>query len=162
MDTRNWRNYAELVGLFAIVFSIALLAFEIHQTRLAVKGEAYMSRAMIGAELDMETANSDYLPAIFVKRDIEGIDSLTSIERSRLMTFHFSVKTRMDAYFYQYELGLLPDEFYKFFIIPSIRFYKNSWLELGLVNESDTRPSFMALINESVANDDEWEFVISQ
>ena len=29
---------------------------------------------------------------------------------------------------------------------------------LGLVNETDTRPSFMALINESVADDDEWDF----
>ncbi len=158
MDTRNWRNYAELVGLFAIVFSIVLLAFEIHQTRLAIKGDAYMSRAIIGAELDMEIANSDYLPAIFIKHKTEGVDSLTPIERNRLMNSLFSAKTRMDAYFYQYELGLLPEEFFKFFISPNIRFYKKGWLELDLVNETDTRPSFMALINESVANDDEWDF----
>ena len=29
---------------------------------------------------------------------------------------------------------------------------------LGLVNETDTRPSFMALINESVVDDDERDF----
>lgn len=48
-------------------------------------------------------------------------------------------------------MNWLPEEFLKFFISPSVRFYKKYWLELGLASETDTRPSFMALINESVA-----------
>ena len=55
MATKDWRDYFELIGLFAIVASIVLLAFEIHQTRLAIRGEAFLSRAVIGVEADMNS-----------------------------------------------------------------------------------------------------------
>ena len=149
MATKDWRDYFELVGLFAIVASIVLLAFEIHQTRLAIRGEAFLSRAVIGVEADMNTANSPYLPAIEIKYLTDGLDALSPVERERFLLAAVAAKTRMDAYFYQYELGLLDEEFYEFFLLPNITFYKKRWVELSMVNAGDTRPSFKALIDKS-------------
>ena len=119
MATKDWRDYFELVGLFAIVASIVLLAFEIHQTRLAIRGEAFLSRAVVGVEADMNTANSPYLPAIEIKYLTEGLDALSPVERERFLWAASAGKTRMDAYFYQYELGLLDEEFYEFSFSPT-------------------------------------------
>ncbi len=149
MPTKSWKGYAEIAGLFALVASIVLLTFEIQQTRLAIRGEAFLTRAAIGADSDIEIANSDYLPAIEVKYITQGLAFLTPEERERFMLVANAAKTRYDAYFYQYELGLLDDDFYEHFLLPGITYYKKRWVELGMVQEGDTRPSFKALIDQS-------------
>ena len=149
MPTRSWKDYAELVGLFALVVSIVLLTFEIQQTRLAIKGEAFLARAAIGAESDIDIAASDYLPAIEVKYVAEELESLTPEERERFVLVANAAKTRHDAYFYQYELGLLEEDFYQYFLLPGISYYKKRWIELGMVREGDTRPSVKAVIDQS-------------
>lgn len=67
MAVNNWRDNAELVGLFAIVLSIVLLGVEVRQTRLAIVGETYLARTVMVNDYEWEYANSEYLPQIDLK-----------------------------------------------------------------------------------------------
>jgi len=144
VNMKNWRENLELIGLFAVVISIVLLAIETRQTRLAIIGEAYLSRAAIGAESDMDFANSEFLPGIEIKYLSEGYDALTPEERERFAWATNASVTRFDAYLYQYELGLLDDGFMENFIIPNVRFYKQRWIDTG--NLETARPALKELV----------------
>jgi hypothetical protein len=50
MATRNWREIAELVGIFAIVVSLILLGYEVRQNTLAVRATAIQDATILGRQ----------------------------------------------------------------------------------------------------------------
>lgn len=108
MASRNWRESAELVGLIAIVVSLALLGYEIRQNTLAVQATALQQHfeqhtALVFARLD----NPDLLAS--VKKGSGGLNALTSDDLGLYGPYATSI---MRNHFVAYELmrsGLLPE-----------------------------------------------------
>ena len=95
----------------------------------------------------MEQAISEYLSEIEVKFLTHGIGALTPVERESFANTAHAAKLRMDAYFRQYELGLLDDDFYNYYFLPTLAFWRPRWIQLDMVSASTTRPSFKRLID---------------
>ena len=146
MTSKGWQGYAELVGMFGIIASLILLGYEIRQTRTAIVGETYLSRAILSSESDMAVAHSDYLPNVLVKYKEQGLESLSAEEFLRLGAFAAAAKTRIDAYLLQYEYGLLDEEWYQYRFEPGIRHWRPIWQELGTTDAESTRPGFLAAV----------------
>jgi hypothetical protein len=146
MALKDWREYAELVGIFGIIASLILLGYEVRQTRTAIVGETYLSRAILSSEADLSLAHSDHLPNVVLKHREQGLASLSAEERFRLSALANAAKTRMDAYYLQYEYGLLDEEWYQYRFAPSARYWKPIWRDLGTMDTDTTRPSFQAAV----------------
>ena len=112
-------------------------------------GNTALVRAELSLQADMTYVDSDHLAPALIKYYSEGIEALDDVEKDRVMTHFFVAKSRYDAFFYQYELGLLDDDYYRFNFLPSIRYFKPMWEEFDLLADHNTRPSFKAVI-ESV------------
>ena len=149
MDRTNWRSYLEILGLFGVVVSIILLGYEIRQTRLVIVGETYLARAALSADASLSFSESDYLPEIWGEYENGGLDALTSDQRRRFFGYAAATKTRMDAYYLQYEIGLMDDEWYRYRFIPSAKSWRKRWEEMGLLSSDNTRPSFKAAVLEA-------------
>ena len=93
MKSESWKDVAELVGIGAIVASLVLLAYEIRETRIAIVGETYLSRAELSSESMLAIALSDDIPEILQKYDEEGLESLTIVERARFNRVAHATKT---------------------------------------------------------------------
>lgn len=149
MKAGEVRAYAELIGIFAILVSLLLVGYEIRQTRLAIMGQTMIARAQLSGEADQAIRESDYLSSIYVKYDQNGMDALTQLERDTLATDLIAAKYRFDAYYYQYELGLLADDFYKYDLLPNIAYFRPHWEEFGLLSDDTTRPTFKKVIESA-------------
>ncbi len=123
-----------------------LLAYEIRQTRIAIMGETYLSRAETSSDWQLTMATSDVIPEILEKYRQGGIESLTPGEGARFIAVANAAKTRMDSYYYQYELGLLGDDWYRYRFVPSVRRWRDAWNEIGALSEANTRPEFLSAI----------------
>ena len=146
MDGTSWRSYVEIVGLFGVVVSLVLLGYEIRQTRLAIVGETYLTRAALSAEASLDFSDSDHLPEILERYESDGYEALTPTQRRRFASFASAAKSRMDAYYLQYEIGLLDDEWYLYRFTPSAKTWRERWEAMDLLSRDNTRPSFRAAI----------------
>ena len=146
MKSSDVRAYAELAGIVAILVSLILVGYEIRQTRLAIMGQTMIARAQLSGDSDQVYRESSFLTSIYVKYETSGMESLTRIERDTLATELNAAKYRFDAYFYQYELGLLPEDFYKYDILPNLAYMRPYWKDFGLLSDQTTRPTFKEAI----------------
>ncbi len=149
MKASEVRAYVELVGILAILVSLLMVGYEIRQTRLAIMGQTMIARAQLSGDADQVMRESSFLTEIFVKYDKDGMDSLTQVERDTLATDLLAAKYRFDAYFYQYELGLLEEDFYKYDFLPNIAYFRPYWWDFGLLSEQTTRPTFKEVIESA-------------
>ena len=159
MKKASVRDYAEFFGIAALIASIVMLAYEIRLTRLAMMGQTILTRADISNSADQALRETDYLASIYVKLANNGVESLSQVERESLMTDLYAAKTRFSAYHYQYELGLMDEEFYRYDFLPNISWYRPLWDELGVLDDATTRPSFKKVV-ESVPDFGTWGQVL--
>ncbi len=64
MKAGEVRAYAELIGILAILVSLALVGYEIRQTRLAIMGQTMIARAQLSGDSDQVYRESDFLTSI--------------------------------------------------------------------------------------------------
>ncbi len=153
MATGKLREYGELLGLFAVVLSIVLLGYEVRQTRTAILGATYLDRAIDSAEGDRAYIESDHMFRVDFKVVEEGWDALTPAEQHRHLVDLGQKKTLLDAYFYQYELGLLDEEYFQYILQPVLKSMKDVWERANLLEDENTRPSFKAAVLAAAAED---------
>jgi hypothetical protein len=151
MALKEWREYVEPLGIIAVVASISLLGYEVRQTRLAILGASYQARAAESAEDYRFFIDSPILPELTIKVESEGFEALSPDEQLRFRADVRQRKVTLDAYFYQYELGLLSDEYYEHILKPILAWYKELWEEHGLLTKENTRPSFKAAVEAAAA-----------
>ena len=155
MNKGNMREYVEIIGIAAVIVSIVLLTYEIRQTRQAIMGQTILTRVDISTNSDQALRESGYLARIYTKVQEEGVDSLTSVERESLTADLYAAKTRFSGYYYQYELGLMDEDFYQYDFLPNISYYKPLWIQLDVLAEENTRPSFREVVH-SVRDYGDW------
>ena len=132
-----------------MVLSIVLLGLEIRQTRLAIIGETFMARSILVSEADTSLANSDYLPSIEFKYSGGGLEALTPEERIRWGADANAAKVRFDGLLFQYENGLLNEDYYQYTLLPALRFWIPRWEDLDMLKKSRTRPGFRSAIAQA-------------
>ena len=157
MKAEGVRANAELIGIFAILASLLLVEYEIRQTRLAIMGQTMIARAQLSGDADQVFRESDFLTAIYIKYQENGMDALTKVERDTIATDLIATKYRYDVYYYQYELGLLAEDFYKYDFLPNIAYFRPYWEAFGLLGDETTRPSFKKII-ETAPDASIWPF----
>ena len=64
MASRDWRGHFELIGLFAIIVSLTLLAYEIRQNTLAVQATAIQDATILGRQQILAVAMDPELARI--------------------------------------------------------------------------------------------------
>jgi len=107
VNRESLKDFAELVGIAAIVASLILVAIELKQNTDMTRAQIIQSRAETAVELAESFYNSAYIPDIFIKAGAGG--NLTPEERARY-TFWIRASLRnQDNNLQQYNQGLLAE-----------------------------------------------------
>ncbi len=105
MSTRNFREYAELIGIAALVISLLVVVYELRQNTNALQGTAIDT---ISERQQFELYWSSEIAPVFVKA-IKDPEQLTASETWQLSEWHTSAIAARQSEFSQYRLGLIED-----------------------------------------------------
>ena len=146
MEIRQWKEFAELVALLAVVGGLVAVVVELRQTQSALKAQAYQARAFNAIEISWGLSTDpelDVLLANFESANIE-IDSVTPLERSKLLSFYYVKRTDLDNEHYQFSNGFLDPDFYQTTTEPEIKAFAPIWRSFGI---SEPRREFTDEVN---------------
>ena len=105
MSTKNFREYAELIGIAALVISLVVVVYELRQNTNALQGTATDA---ISERQQFELYWSSEIAPVFVKA-IKNPEKLTASETWQLSEWHTSAIAARQSEFSQYRLGLIGD-----------------------------------------------------
>ena len=133
-----------MIANFSVVAGIGLSAYELNQTRSAILAATYQERATTGTEWEQWLAESDYLGPMRLRMLKSDFDSLSPEDKWRLRHMRYAAIHRTDGIFYQYELGLLNEDYADTFMKRLFEVWVPAWEQSGLVEDviSHMRPSF--------------------
>ena len=164
-------SLGEFVGAIAVVATLVYLAIQVRHSKEAMEAntrsvdesrnlalaQTYQARAAVAEEAFRAQANSAYLPSIILKYGEGGRDALTPEEQYRLSRMHAGLRTRLDNLYYQYQMGLLDEQYYEASVVNVIRINAPTWADIGL--SGARRPPFRAeiepILSESEAEAEE-------
>jgi tetrahydromethanopterin S-methyltransferase subunit G len=119
VDQRTARDWAALAANFGVVIGLVLLTYEVHQANKLAETEAYIDRLDQMQESADEFGESQYLPQIYEKLGgddgiygtgyVENLDTLTAIERYRLVSRERGVMLRMSGHYFQSLQGYIDE-----------------------------------------------------
>lgn len=150
MNREKRKDALEFVGFVAIVASLIFLALEIRQARDAVLGTTYLARASAQEEWGKYIAESEYAVEVIVRYGESDISELSAVDQSRLFSLVEAAFHRMDGIYYQYELGLLTDEYYESTFNNLMSVWVPRWKDTGFLDRGWVvpRPSFQVEIDK--------------
>jgi len=105
LGTKQFREYAELIGIAALVISLVIVVYELRQNTNALQGAATDA---ISERQQFELYWSSEMAAVFVKA-IRDPEKLTAIESWQLSEWHTSAIAARQSEFSQYRLGLIEE-----------------------------------------------------
>ncbi len=105
MNTDNVNKWLTLSANIGVVIGLVLLIVEIGQNTEMMRAQINQSRTEAAQSEQQATYNSDYMPAILVKRD-KG-ERLSDEEIRRYRAYIRSFNRNMDNQLWQYNHGLL-------------------------------------------------------
>lgn len=111
MKSANWKDFAELIGIAAIVASLIFVGLEMRQTRVIATAAAYQART--DSEVNMVLMfDATYGLREIIRKSRAG-EPLNSVEqmnwqRSLLVRFIY-----LENVHYQVEIGMLSDEIWR-------------------------------------------------
>jgi len=114
MESRRWREYVELAGLFAIFVSLMLLGYEIRQNTLAVRATAIQDATILGRQQILALAMDPELARINSIGDANPKD-LSPDDARQYFWFKRSFWHGMQGNYRQWVLGTLPDEEWQYY-----------------------------------------------
>jgi hypothetical protein len=122
----------------------------VRQTRDAVLGSTYLARASSQEEYGKYIADSDHVAELLIRyKDIDATE-LSAVEQVRLYSLIEAAFHRMDGIFYQYELGLLSEDYYETTFTQLMTVWVPRWKDTGFLERGWVipRPSFQAEIDK--------------
>ncbi|MFT4826138.1 MAG: hypothetical protein ACI9J0_004081 [Cryomorphaceae bacterium] len=152
-------NLGEFIGAIAVVVTLFYLALQVKHSKEATEAntrsldegrkialvDAYHARAVEMAENFRMLADSP-LAAVSLKHHQSGVESLTTEEKFRLRTLHMNNVYILDASFFAYQQGLLPE--FESTLEATVRFTGPIWRDLGV---DIPRESFRAEVERILA-----------
>ena len=97
MKLKTLNGWLSLIANLGVVAGLGMLIFEMNQATRLAETEAYVARVDQIQEAYLEYALSDQIPVISVKARAEGVNSLSSVERSRLRALEMARMLRMQG-----------------------------------------------------------------
>jgi len=148
----KWKELTELLGIIAIVISMAAVAYELRQTQSALNASTYQERAIDAIGEFLVTSDSEFLLPILVTTkhgaDQKAVAALNDIDRGRL--FHW-LRARMvdwDNEYYQYTQGYLDEDFFRTTTEPAVKKFAPRWRAIGL---TEPRKEFSNFVDKILA-----------
>ena len=99
----------QLLGMLGVLGGLIALVIELNQSQKLARATAYQVRVSEIQEALRELALSENLASILHRFDSEGVDSLTTDEKNRVVAWNLAIQWRMQGQFYQYERGFLEE-----------------------------------------------------
>ena len=153
MSRKNWRDNVEIIGIFAIVVSLAALVYELRQTQEALIAATYQERAFDAIAESVLVSDSEFLVPILVATDSgrnrEALAHLDEIDRLRLRNFMRARMADWDNEYYQYQHGYLDEDFFLHTTKPAIKSWAPRWRALGV---PEAREAFRLFVDEVLAD----------
>ncbi len=151
MNSERWRFIAEMVGIAAIVVTLIVLIFEIRQTQSALVAATYQARAIQAIEHNTALQEGERMLPLLARTNLLGPDELNSLtpeERLRLKVFFTSRRIDADNEYFQYQNGLLGEEYYENSLIRQVKKSAPVWRALDV---DEGRPSFSQFVDQALA-----------
>ena len=154
MNTERLGSWLGGLANFGVLLGIIFLALEVRQTRDAVMGATYLARASAQEEWGKWTADSDHVIPVILRYAESEFSELSAEDQARLYSTVEAAFHRMDGIYYQYELGLLTDEYYETTFSRLMSVWVPRWKDTGFLERGWVipRPSFRAEV-EKYLND---------
>jgi hypothetical protein len=147
MNADRVNRWLSLAANAGVIGGMVLLAVEIRETRNAVVGATYQARALSLADEQNFLSDTEFVAPAVLAYGESGAESLSSTERLRLTYTSRAAYFRLDGTFYQYELGLLPEEYYEKVFANEMRLWVPRWVDLGMYEDmqqqGSVRPAFL-------------------
>ena len=151
MKSTYWKDFAEVVGIAAIIVSLIMIVTELRQTQSALIASTYQSRALDAVRVEGAKADSEVLGPLLARVDLddpESLAALNELERFRVRSYLLSRLIDLDNEYYQYQKGFLDDEYFEFWFKDQLKRNAGAWRSIGL---TETRPSFKQFVDELLA-----------
>ena len=149
MRNTNWKDIAELIGIAAIVASLVAVVVELRQTKSALIASTYQARAFDAVATNLAVAENERLLDLIATtargQNSVAMDSLSDSERQLLRLFLAARMADSDNEHYQFEAGLLDEEFLRNNTIRLIARYAPGWRAIGI---RENRASFRAFVDD--------------
>ena len=135
------------LGVIAGLFFVAL---EVRQTRDAVMGATYMARASAQEDWGKWVAESEHILHSAMRWGEADFRTLSEEDQFRLYNALEAAFLNLDGVFYQYELGLMPEDYYRTTFAGLMKVWVPRWKESGFLEHGwmIPRPSFQAEIEK--------------
>ena len=159
-------NYGEFVGAIAVVVTLAYLAAQVRQGKVATEAntqaleanrrlalaQTYQARAEVLDHRMVQMANAGELaPFLFKAMNEEiDIDTLTEEQASRLRLYSFGLMNWFDNMYYQYQQGFLEEEFYQSSFKSGVRLNGPLWIKWNQLR--GMRPAFQEEVHAILAS----------
>ena len=139
MKLESLNSWLTLVSIVGVMAGIVFLALELREGQILASTQAIQNRNQLLGDWELRIAESAELSKL-VYRASSG-DELSEEEMMRFRAVQIASVNRMDATFFQYEQGYLPDEFYEHNFKNMIRLSAPNWQVAGVW---PWRPAFKA------------------
>ena len=149
MRNTNWKDIAELIGIAAIVASLVAVVVELRQTKSALIASTYQQRAFDAVATNLAVAENerliDLITATDRGRNSAAVNALSDSEMQLLRLFLVARMADSDNEHYQFEAGLLDEEFLRNNTTSLIARYAPGWRAIGL---RESRASFRTFVDD--------------
>jgi hypothetical protein len=151
MDSAKLNDWAQVVGIFALVASLVFVGLQMKQTQEIALAAAYQDRATSSIDRLVAEASSPENTSARAKARRGDFASISPEERQSRELFFAAYIVMVENHHYQYEAGFLPEEHWArnldemrcAFSAPLYRELIKSWI---------FRASFQAVLDEVLAD----------
>jgi hypothetical protein len=132
-------NIGVIAGIVFLAIEVAQNTESLEETRNLAIAQAQQDRASDLDESFRSLANSDFLPAIFLKYQQQGISALTDEEQLRFLWQSCSGISRLDTLHAWYERGYVEEDEYDVVFRQVVLGFSERWRDLAI---APIRPAF--------------------
>ena len=108
MNSEKWKDVLELVGIFAIIASLILVAFELQQSTAVSTAQAVFQVNTI-LDSSYRARAQDPVLAQLIKSGHANPESLTDLEHDQFSAWLRADMNAGESAWFQYENGLIPE-----------------------------------------------------
>lgn len=166
MDSAKLNDWLQIIGLFGVMASLLFVGIQLrqdhqialantYQARAATSIEAFHMRAANPAALSAELRALGKDPNAPVTRsfagDVETMGTMTELEFRAGSFVAVATWQQWDNFYYQYELGFLPEESWSRLRTVIKRNFERETIAAIAYESHNTRPAFKKVVDEIVA-----------
>ena len=135
MHSDRINRWLTLAGNVGVIGGLLLVALQLNQTTNAIRGSNYFAAAESSADWNKWVAESERMAPIAMKYAEVGVNGLTAEEKYRYGLAMLGAFRRHDAAFFQYERGLLSEDWYETIFRNDMATWVPRWQEFGMLDE---------------------------